>query len=148
MAPEIDKLLLKFFDAEISRDWDAFRKYLSADVEWTIFGPPRRRVIKGRTEYLEAMKKFYSTNKSKFYIISIAVNRDRGIVTAELEMDSRRSVDIFEFKDGLIYKEREYYDDCHWLAESQNESAGGKTPRREFAGKTRLQGEARQSNKV
>ena len=131
MAPEIDKLLLKFFDAEISRDWDAFGKYLSADVEWTIFGPPRRRVIKGRTEYLEAMKKFYSTNKSKFYIISIALNRDRGIVMAELEMDSRRSVDIFEFNDGLIYKEREYYDDHYWLTDSQDESSEDKTSKAE-----------------
>lgn len=29
---------------------------------------------------------------------------------AELEIEERRSVDIFEFKDGLIYREREYFD--------------------------------------
>ena len=126
MAVEIDKLLLKFFDAENRRDWGAYAKYLSDDIEWTILGPPVRRVIRGKKEYVDTMKGFYSTNKSKFYIVSIAANRDRAIVMAELEMDSQRSVDIFEFRDGLIFREREYYDDHYWLAESRNESAEGK----------------------
>lgn len=140
MPPEIDKLLLKFFDAETSRDWDTYGKYICDDIEWIIFGPPGRRVIKGKADYLGTMKRFYSTNKSKFYIISIAVNRERGIVMAELEMDSRRSVDIFEFRDGLIYREREYYDDRYWLTDSRNESSGWKTSGRESEGKLHLQG--------
>ncbi len=30
---------------------------------------------------------------------------------AELEMEGRRALDVFEFRNGLIYSEREYYDD-------------------------------------
>ncbi len=33
---------------------------------------------------------------------------ERGVVIAELEMLSRRSIDVFEFECGLIRKEREY----------------------------------------
>jgi hypothetical protein len=42
-------------------------------------------------------------------------SNEKGMVIAELEMDSRRSVDIFEFQNGLIFREREYYDDTYWL---------------------------------
>ena len=117
-------------------------------MEWTIFGPPGRSIIKGKTQYLETMKKYYGSHDSKFDIISIAVNKDKGIAMAELEMDSRRSVDIFEFKDGLIIREREYYDDSYWLKELQNEPAGGKIPRRAFVDKPSLQDDLRQSNKA
>jgi hypothetical protein len=35
-------------------------------------------------------------------------------VIAELELLSRRSVDVFEFENGLIMREREYYDHIVW----------------------------------
>ena len=40
---------------------------------------------------------------------------ERGIVIAELELLSRRSVDVFAFENGLIRREREYYNDSFWL---------------------------------
>ena len=145
---EIDKLLIDFFEAENSRNWKRYEGYLSDDVEWTVFGPPGRRVIKGKTQYLETMKKYYSSHGSKFDIIYIAMNKDKGIAMAELEMDSRRSVDIFEFRDGLIFREREYYDDSVWLKELQNEQSGRKIPRREFVDKPSLQNDLEQLNKI
>ena len=38
-----------------------------------------------------------------------------GVVIAELEQLSIRSVNVFEFENGLIRREREYYDDTLWL---------------------------------
>ena len=54
-----------------------------------------------------------------------------GIVIAELEMDSKRSLGIFEFKNNLIYRERECYDDRYWLADSRDESSKDKTIKQE-----------------
>lgn len=56
---------------------------------------------------------------------------EMGIVIAELEMDSKRSLGIFEFKNNLIYRERECYDDRYWLADSQDESSKDKTIKQE-----------------
>jgi hypothetical protein len=39
---------------------------------------------------------------------------ERATLIAELELLSRRSVDVFEFENGLIRREREYYDDTFW----------------------------------
>ncbi len=38
------------------------------------------------------------------------VDEESQVAIAELEMKERRSVDVFEFKNGLIYREREYFD--------------------------------------
>lgn len=43
-----------------------------------------------------------------------------GVVIAELELLSIRSVDVFEFENSLIRREREYYVDTLWL-ESKDE---------------------------
>ena len=43
-----------------------------------------------------------------------------GVVIAELELLSIRSVDVFELENGLIRREREYYVDTLWL-ESKDE---------------------------
>lgn len=128
MTAEIEKRLLEFLDAENKRDWEEYEKYLSDDVEWTTFGPPGRRIVKGKEQYVTTMKNIYDKIHSTFRIVSIATNPEVGTVMAELEMSSRRSVDIFEFKDNLIFREREYYDDSYWLTEFQSLSTNSRSP--------------------
>jgi ketosteroid isomerase-like protein len=106
----IKNRLLKFFEAENRRDWETYEGFLSPDVEWVCYDRPHRTVIKGRTNYLVAMKNAYKGRDSTFRIINLAVDEQSEIAMAELEIDGRRSVDIFEFKDGFIHREREYFD--------------------------------------
>ena len=56
------------------------------------------------------MKKAYKGRDSRFKIINLLVDEDSQVAIAELEMGERRSVDVFEFKDGLIHREREHFD--------------------------------------
>jgi hypothetical protein len=121
MTKEDEEILAKFFEAENRRDWKEYGKYLSDDVEWTFFTPEGRRIVKGRKDYLETMKRIYEKNNSEFIIISMTSN-DKGMAIAEIEMDSRRSVDVFEFRNGLIFREIEYYDDTYWLDQFGQES--------------------------
>ena len=95
--------------------------FLSPDVEWISYGPPKRKVIVGKAEYVETMIRAYQDKPAKFHILKMVSDLDTGIVMAELELLSRRSVDVFEFENGLIRREREYYDDIPWL-ESEGKS--------------------------
>jgi hypothetical protein len=52
-------ILAKFFEAENRRDWKEYEKYLSDGVEWTFFTPEGRRIVKGKKDYLETMKRIY-----------------------------------------------------------------------------------------
>ncbi len=106
----IKKQLVEFLEAENRRDWERYEGFLSKDVEWVCYDRPHRSVIKGRANYLVAMKKAYKGRDSTFKIINLVVDEESQVAIAELEMEERRSVDVFEFKNGLIYREREYFD--------------------------------------
>lgn len=118
---ELEDILVNFFFAENNRDWKLYETFLSPDVEWISYGPPKRKVVVGKVEYVETMIRAYQNTSAKFHILNMVSNLDKGIVIAELELLSRRSVDVFEFENGLIRREREYYDDTLWL------ESGGKS---------------------
>ena len=61
---------------------------------------PKRKAVVGGEAYVKTMIRAYQNMVSDI---------ERGIVIAELELLSRRSVDVFEFENGLIRREREYY---------------------------------------
>lgn len=111
---EIVKRILEFLHAENQRDWLNYEKFLSHNVQWTFFSIEGTRVVNGRENYVNTMKRIYENLDSTFNIISLLSNDELGIVMAELEMDNRRSVDVFELRDGLILREREYYDGVYW----------------------------------
>lgn len=112
---ELEEILVKFFNAENNRDWKLYETFLSQDVEWISYGPPRRKVVVGRAEYVKTMVRAYQNLSAKFKVLNMVSDIERGVVIAELELLSRRSVDVFEFENGLIRREREYYDDTLWL---------------------------------
>ena len=118
---KLEEILTEFFNAENNRDWKLYETFLSPEVEWVSYGPPKRNTVVGRAEYVKTMIRAYRNLPAEFRVINMVSDLDSGVVIAELELLSRRSVDIFEFKNGLIMKEREYYDDTLWLdAESKS----------------------------
>ncbi|EQB71815.1 MAG: hypothetical protein AMDU1_APLC00017G0002 [Thermoplasmatales archaeon A-plasma] len=112
---ELEEKLIKFFNAENDRDWKLYESFLSEDVEWISYGPPKRKVVIGKEDYVKTMIRAYRDVPDKFKVLNMVSDIERGVVIAELEIRSRRSVDIFEFENGLIKREREYYDDTLWL---------------------------------
>jgi len=114
MAGQLEKIILEFLEAENERDWQNYEKFLSDNVQWTFFSIEGTRIVKGKENYVDTMKKIYENVTSTFDIISILSDDELGIVMAELKMDNRRSVDVFELQNGLILREREYYDGVYW----------------------------------
>ncbi len=112
---ELEEKLTNFFNAENDRDWKLYESFLSEDVEWISYGPPKRKVVSGKKDYIKTMIRAYRNIPEKFSVLNMVSDIERGVVIAELELRSRRSVDIFEFENGLIKREREYYDDTLWL---------------------------------
>ena len=97
--------LAEFFDAENRRDWDSYREFLHPQVEWVLEGD----VIKGREHYCETIVAAYAQSASRFRMHQMLEAEDRRrIATLLVDTDGRRSLDVFEFEDGLIRREWEY----------------------------------------
>ena len=76
---------------------------------------PQAKGCVRKKDYIKTMIRAYRNIPEKFSVLNMVSDIERGVVIAELELRSRRSVDIFEFENGLIKREREYYDDTLWL---------------------------------
>ncbi len=50
---EFDEKLISFFNAENNRDRKLYESFLSQDVEWILYGPPKRKVLVGKDEYVK-----------------------------------------------------------------------------------------------
>ena len=97
--------LAEFFDAEHRRDWDDYREFLHPQVEWVL----EEDVIKGRERYCETIVAAYAQSASRFRTHQMLESEDRRrIATLLVDTDGRRSLDIFEFEDGLIRREWEF----------------------------------------
>lgn len=114
MSGKLEKIIYEFFQSENQRDWENYERFLSDEVQWIIFSTEGNRIVKGKQDYLKTIQRIYENLSSTFQILTILSNEELGIVMAELEMEDRRSVDVFEIKDGLIIREREYYDSAYW----------------------------------
>jgi len=108
--------MIAFFQAENKRDWKSYRKFLAPDVEWVSFEPPKRRVVRGREQYLSEMKHTYEGRNSTFRVEMLLADEEHEFAVAELSFEGRCSVDIFELENGMIQREREYFDDTFWFA--------------------------------
>jgi hypothetical protein len=97
--------LAEFFDAENRRDWDDYREFLHPQIEWVL----EEDVIKGRERYCETIVAAYAQSASRFRTHQMLESEDRRrIATLLVDTDGRRSLDIFEFEDGLIRREWEF----------------------------------------
>ncbi len=74
----------------------------------------------GKEDYVKTTIRAYRDVYEKFKVLNMVSDLEIGVVIAELELLSIRSVDAFEFENSLIRREREYYLDTLWL-ESKDE---------------------------
>lgn len=103
-----EEILQHFFEAENSRDWAAYRRFLHPEVLWQLFGGEDKQ-IKGVEEYVSAIKKAYANTETRFSCQSMQLSKDGSRIAAYLVNDmGQRSLDIFDFKDGLIIREYEF----------------------------------------
>ncbi|MDC4233195.1 nuclear transport factor 2 family protein [Actinomyces sp. B33] len=97
-----------FFKAENERDWDAYRQFLHEEIVWRLFDKEERRIC-GILNYMQTMQKVYENSDVRFRCQDMQVSNEGNRVVAYLINDfGARSLDIFDFKDGLIYREYEF----------------------------------------
>ena len=107
-----EKLLEKFFQAENERDWATFRSCLHPEVMWFLHTETEHTMIVGREEYMDRVLTGYkgtTASKAGFTCEGLQVSSSGNRVIANIQNSmGGRSVDIFDFEDGLIRWEYEY----------------------------------------
>ena len=105
---ETQQILQNFFEAENSRDWTAYKKFLHPEVVWQLFNNGVQN-IKGTDEYMQFIKNAYKNTDIKFTCKDMKISNSGNRIAAYLINDKGNiSIDIFVFKDNLIYREYEF----------------------------------------
>lgn len=106
MRPE--DVLASFFEAENKRDWITYRQFLHPEVTWQLIDKETKHII-GIEEYIRIMKKAYENTNIRFTCRDMKISSDGNRIVADLINDNGvRAIDIFDFKDNLIYREYEF----------------------------------------
>lgn len=99
------RVMETFFTAENRRDWARYAEFLHPDVEWAV----GERVVRGRDAYLRAIRTAYEDSDMQFRQHQVLSSQDgRLVATLLVDSEGSRSLDVFEFEDGLIRREWEY----------------------------------------
>ncbi len=97
-----------FFKAENERDWEVYQQFLHEEVVWQLFDKETRNIC-GIQDYMLTMQKAYEKSEVRFRCQDMQVSADGNRIVAYLINDTgARSLDIFDFKDNLIYREYEF----------------------------------------
>ena len=100
--------LARFFQAENDRDWEAYRAFLHEDVVWHLHGE-EDRTIRGVEEYLRAIRDAYAGSGARFRVEEAHEAACGSRVVVLLVDDAvNRSLEVFDFEDGLIRCEHEF----------------------------------------
>lgn len=100
--------LTAFFQAENRRDWEVYRTFLHEDVVWILHGGEDTE-IRGTAAYLERIRAAYTGNNSTFIVRELWESGTGNRIAALLVNDrGERSWEIFDFKDGKIWREHEF----------------------------------------
>jgi predicted ester cyclase len=118
------EIVTLFLEAENSRDWEKWGKYLHPKVEYRLIGS--QNVVEGKDNYIGHMKSIYSEIKDwRFQILNIL--KSGNIVMVELDGSGHfsgvyknininnaflkfKAVCIFEINEEKIHRVREYWD--------------------------------------
>ncbi|MBQ8087338.1 MAG: nuclear transport factor 2 family protein [Clostridia bacterium] len=98
-----------FFQAENSRDWDVFSEYLHEEVMWFLHGEDAHLPVAGRQEYMERILAGYAETDATFTweILQESASGNR-IVALLRNSRGGRSMNVFDFENGLIRWEHEF----------------------------------------
>lgn len=104
------ELLTRFFEAENKRDWDYFRGCLHPQVMWFLHTESTHMPVAGREEYMDRiLSGYHDASDATFVCEQMEVSASGNRIVAILKnSNGGRSVDIFDFEDGLIRWEYEY----------------------------------------
>lgn len=103
-----EKILKLFFEAENKRDWTTYQQFLHPEVKW-ILQKEETKIFVGIDEYMATIKKAYENTDIQFTCTERMVSTDGNRIVTHLVNDAGiRSVDIFDFKEGKIYREYEF----------------------------------------
>lgn len=102
------EVLEAFFRAENERDWEAYQQFLHSEISWQLFNKEEKKIV-GIQDYIQVIKNAYANIDIRFSCLDMQISGDGNRIVAYLTNDSgARSLDIFDFKEGLIYKEYEF----------------------------------------
>lgn len=104
----MEKKLQEFFDAENRRDWAKYKQFLHPEVIWKLYGAQDKEIA-GIEQYLQTMMKVYEHTDVQFTCEDMKVSSDKNRIVAFLVNDfGMRSMEVFDFKENLIYREYEF----------------------------------------
>lgn len=97
-----------FFKAENERDWELYQQFLHSEISWQLFDKEEKRIV-GIENYMQVIKNAYANSDAQFSCSDMQISGDGNRIAAYLVNDSDvRSLDIFDFKNGMIYREYEF----------------------------------------
>lgn len=106
---EHEQTLARFFEYENGRDWENYRAVLHPQIEWVLFSADEQQSFFGIDAYMDKITAAYRDNNVTFECTQLLVSSDGKRIVARLENShGETSVDVFEFKEGLIEKEYEF----------------------------------------
>ena len=113
-------LLFAFFEAENRRDWARYHQFLHPEITRWLHGD-NDKIMRGIKDYLETIQRTYQGAEVKFCCEHMFASRDgRRIVSYLVDDHDKRSVDIFEFKDGMIYIKKNMSSYCSERRKHEN----------------------------
>ncbi|MDO4712063.1 MAG: nuclear transport factor 2 family protein [Peptostreptococcaceae bacterium] len=99
------EVLTAFFKAENERDRELYQQFLHPEISWQLYDKEEKRII-GIEKYMQVIKNVYADTDARFSCIDMQISADGDrIVTLPVNTFGVRSLDIFDFKDGAIYRE-------------------------------------------
>ena len=97
--------LVLFFKAENERNWEVYQQFLHEEIVWQLFEKDTRMIC-GIQDYMQTIKKAYENPDAHFICQDMQVSKDGNRIVANLVNElGIRSLDIFDFKNNLIYRE-------------------------------------------
>lgn len=101
-------ILYTFFKAENERNWELYKQFLHPEVCWELFSKEKKKIV-GIENYMKTIKNAYLNTDYKFSCIDMQISKSGNrIATYLVNNFGVRSLDIFDFKDGKIYREYEF----------------------------------------
>ena len=85
-----------------------YKQFLHPEVCWELFSKEKKKIV-GIENYMKTIKNAYLNTDSKFSCIDMQISKSGNrIATYLVNNFGVRSLDIFDFKDGKIYREYEF----------------------------------------
>jgi hypothetical protein len=104
-----EKSLLEFFSAENKRDWTRYKTFLHPCVEWILFSDSKRQITYGIGDYMDKMRSAYGKSEDSFICEKMITScNGQRILAILVNNHGHRSIDIFDFENGLIRNEYEF----------------------------------------